>query len=138
MKILDISNGDFYLSTNEIIASEDSYSKIISFKSIDHSTNLGNDYKWIYFRNIKISNLYFFLAICFHKEILKSISFSFTLIPQEMNWNNWNETEELEQKKVFDIWLNDHFGKNRNFDWGKINSYYDEKGGSSGILIEYK
>ncbi len=137
MLIIDIHNGSFHLNNNEIISRKSSYSEIISYKSTDHAQNMGNGYGWIYFRNIFIDNLYFFLAVSFYKETIKSINFSFSPKPQEMNWDNWDQKEELELKKLFDEWLDNNIGKKRNFNWGKINSYYDKREGNSGIIIEY-
>ncbi|MFH6935180.1 hypothetical protein [Flavobacterium sp. FlaQc-30] len=137
MKIIDINNGNFHLSTNEIITSKDSYSKVLTFESVAHTEDMGNSYEWIYFRNIHIDNFYFFVAVSFYKKKIKSVNFSFTLKPQEKDWDNWNEKEELQLKKMFDLWLDNNIGEKTNFNWGKINSYYDKREQTSGIRIEY-
>jgi len=138
MKIIDTINGNFYLSLEEVIGNSKPYSEILTYKSIDRIWNVGNGYDWIYFKNIQIDTLYFFIAICFFEKKVKSIDFSFVSELKSLSWDNWSEADELKKKDVFEFWLNENLGEKRKFDWGNISSHYDGKGGSARIIINYK
>jgi len=103
------------------------------------SWDVKNGWEHYYLRNIKIKDKYFFFDFTFYNEILNRIDFCFYDTPvKNASWDDWSEAKELERKEEFEKWLNNETGNQRNFHWGKVNAYYDSKGGSSGIMIAYE
>ena len=109
------------------------------FKKYNAQTwNVRNGWEHYYLRNFKIDNNYFFFDFMFYNEILNRIDFCFFDNPvKNASWDDWSEAKELERKEEFEQWLSKVSGTVRNFSWGKLNAYYDSKGGSSGIMIAY-
>ena len=66
------------------------------------------------------------------------ISFSFfEKFENNLTWDNWSETKELNNQIKFEKWLCESIGKERNFKWGNIVSNYDAKSMTSNIIINY-
>ena len=110
------------------------------FKNNNAETwNVKNGWEHYYLRNFKIENKYFFFDFMFYNEILNRVDFCFYDNPvKNASWDEWSETKELERKEEFENWLTKESGNARDFAWGKVNAYYDSKGGSSGITIAYE
>lgn len=139
MKVIDIRNGDFYLNPKEILGSKKSYTEVLTYTSLDSYSNIDTGYNWIYFKNKQIGALFFNIAVCFYKESINLINFSFREeLNNSQNWDTWSESSERQKKKIFESWLTENIGTNNIFNWGKITSFYDPKGGNAGILITYK
>lgn len=138
MEIINTENGNFSLNSEMIINANKDFSEVNSF-DIGKSTNdMGNGYVWIYFKNVKSGNLYFFINVCFFKKKTKMITFSFSETKiKNQNWDNWNENEEQANQRKFEEWLNKLIGRKRKFNWGHISSNYDSKGGGSSVTINY-
>lgn len=103
-------------------------------------SDLKNGYKWIYLKTNEIEGYFYHIRLCFKNEFLDSIDFGFFTFDEIKNnsWDNWSEEKEIKKKEVYENWLNDSIGSNRQFWWGNIATYYDSKGGNSGILMKYK
>jgi hypothetical protein len=138
MKIINVTNGNFSLSSEMIIKINQHFDEVYAFDIDKKTDNLRNDYEWIYFKNIKIENLYFSLGVCFFKSKTKLINFSFSETDLNFkNWNNWTEKEEMNKLEKFEKWLNENIGKQREFNWGKISANIDIKGGGTSMLLSY-
>ncbi len=90
-------------------------------------------------RNIKINDTYFIITLYFDNNVLKMLDFivSDKFIVAGF-WDDWNEQKELQKHDYYDHWLTKEIGSNRQFAWGTINSFYDNKGGFSSIVLKYK
>lgn len=139
MEIINVENGNFSLNAEMVINANKELAEIKTF-DIDKTTDdMGNGYEWIYFKNIKIGNLYFFLNVCFFQKKTKMINFFFSESQiKNQSWDNWNENEEKNNQRKFEEWLNKSIGNKRKFSWGDISSNYDSKGGGSSITINYQ
>ena len=139
MEILNTENGNFSLNAEMVINANKEFAEVNSF-DIDKTTDdMGNGYEWIYFKNIKIGNLYFFLNVCFFQKKTKMINFSFSESQiKNPSWDNWNENEEKTNQRKFEEWLNKSIGSKRKFNWGDISSNYDSKGGGTSVTINYQ
>lgn len=138
MEIINTVNGNFNINAEMIINANKEFTEVNSFDMDKTTHDMGNGYEWIYFKNVNIGNLYFFIDVCFLKKKAKMIIFSFYETQNtKLSWDNWNENVELTNQRKFEEWLNSSVGIKRKFDWGNISSNYDSKGGSSSIIINY-
>jgi hypothetical protein len=138
MKIINIENGNFTLNSKMALKANQNFDEVNNFNIHKTTSDMGNGYEWIYFKNLKIENLYFFLNICFLKHEVKFITFTFSHSDStNRSWNDWVEVDEEKESQKLEDWLNETVGLRREFSWGKISSNYDSKGGGSSILINY-
>jgi hypothetical protein len=139
MKIINILTGDFYITDKLIIERFKNYNDILKIAPTNETLDIKNGYKWIYFKEIEIDNLFFNIGICFHNDRLFCIDFGFTFEQQKnLTWENWNEENELIRKDIYEKWLTINIGKKRKFNWGTIGAYYDPRGGTTSINIKYR
>jgi len=105
------------------------------YETLDHK----NGYKWIYLKEIDLNVSLFHFGLCFKNEHLFQVDFGFSS-PDEIKktWADWSKENELSRKKLYEKWLTENLSGKRNFKWGKIEPYYDPRGGTTGILINYK
>ena len=138
MSIIDSETGSFHISSKIVISKDKLYNEILKLAPKNKTWDITNGYKWIYFKNAIIEGLFFNIDVCFHNEKLFSIDFNFSDKESKIrSWDSWNENEELKQKDLYENWLTKLFGKKRDFEWGKIGAYYDQRGGSTSINIRY-
>ncbi len=98
-----------------------------------------NGYKWINLNEIELFDYFFHFGLCFKNDHLDYIDFGFSSLDElKKTWADWTEANQLSKKEFYKKWLTDNLGKKRKFNWGKIETYYDQKGGTTGILIQYK
>lgn len=136
--IINIENGDFGINLDIIIRKGCLYSDIHDLFPQNKIRDLKNGYKWIYFKILSEDSI-FDVGVCFKNEKLNSIDFSFhKQNSKQLTWNDWSEQSEISLKTLYEEWLTSSIGKKRNFEWGKIRSYYDPKSGTAGIYINYK
>ncbi len=89
--------------------------------------------------NVKLNDTYFIITFYFDNDILKMLVFIVSDKPIVAgSWDDWNEDEELKNRDYYDEWLTKEIGKDRQFSWGTIGSFYDNKGGFSSIVLNYK
>lgn len=102
--------------------------------------DMGNGYKWLDIKNIKIENEYFIISFCFKKEELTELSMVVNDKPFDLspNWSLWNEQKAEEDLKKYQNWIRKELGEETKFNWGEIWASYDHKGRSSSIGIRYK
>ena len=138
MSIINIENGTFSISEKLIIERKCLYSAILLLVPQNRTWDIGNGYKWIYFENILIEELFFNIGLCFKNEKLKLIDFTFHSEKVEsLSWKEWSEETELDLKNMYDNWLTAEIGSKRAFNWGNISAYYDPRGGQASIAINY-
>ncbi|MEM0913468.1 MAG: hypothetical protein AAGK09_02545 [Planctomycetota bacterium] len=79
----------------------------------------------------------FRLVVCFHAQALHHLELSDTQPPVGDGWDNWSEADEQQRKAHHDRWLDEHVGPQREYDWGRVDSFYDERAGYSFIRFAY-
>ena len=140
--MIDSKTGNISLSNTVSLKPNSEFQKIenLELGETQEIREMGNEWKWIDIKNIKIENEYYLFSLGFKNEKLNLISFNVGNKPFEINsnWNSWTEKQELKKYKYFKKWLSREIGKKREFDWGNISAFYDPKGGISSIEIKYK
>ena len=53
------------------------------------------------------------------------------------SWDDFSREQELLRKATHDEWLTACLGDRRTFPWGTARAYFDERGGSNTIVVEY-
>ena len=139
MSIINLQNGYFQITETIVVGKDKSYDDIQKLVPTNKTWDIKNGYKWIYFNDIKIDKLFFNIGVCFYNERLFCVDFGFT-DKQENNltWDNWSEIDELKRKDIYEEWLTTVIGKKRNFEWGKVASYFDPRGGTTSMNINYR
>jgi len=78
-------------------------------------------------------------TVLFKSDTLESIHLSMADPKFGNRWKEWSEEKELKRKNANDQWL---IGKGlvpgKKYNWGSVTSGYDQKAGSSIILIRYQ
>lgn len=139
MNIINLQNGNFHISNEIIIGTDKNYNDILKLAPTNKTWDIKNGYKWIYFNDIAIENLLFYIGVCFYNDKLFCINFSFNDKQEtKLSWDNWNEKDELNRKDIYDKWLTNTIGDQRKFEWGNIGAYFDPKGGTTSINIKYE
>ena len=137
--MIDFQTGNFKITDKIIVSQDKSYWDILKLAPTNKTWDIKNGYKWIYFNDIEIENLFFYIGVCFHNDKLFRIDFGFSEKQQKnITWDNWNEENELKRKDIYEEWLTNLIGKKRSFEWGKIGAYYDPRGGTTSMNIQYR
>lgn len=138
MGIINQQNGNFQITDKVIVGKDNTYEEILKLAPTNKTWDVKNGYKWIYFNDINIDKLFFNIGVCFHNERLFCIDFGFTdKLEKNLTWDNWSEKDELKRKDIYEHWLTTIIGKKRNFEWGKVGAYFDPKGGTTSMNINY-
>ncbi|TDQ28151.1 hypothetical protein [Zeaxanthinibacter enoshimensis] len=140
--MIDSKTGNIIVNSNLSIGPNSGFLEIknLELGESQETLEMGNEWRWINIKNIKIENEYFLFSLGFKYEKLDQISFIVDRHPFNLNstWDSWTEEEELKKLKYFKKWMNREIGKLREFEWGNITAVYDPKGGASSMMIEYK
>jgi hypothetical protein len=100
--------------------------------------DLENGWKHYIFSNLKKDDTYFVATFYFENDILSFLSFIIDDKPiLTGSWGNWSKENELQKKEYFDNWLTKQLGEKREFVWGTVGAFFDNKGGSSSIVLRY-
>lgn len=105
-----------------------------------YSHNTTIYYEEFYLTPQRAGTDFFVLRLCFDKEYknLRYILLSIQSNAEVPNWKNWNREKEIENKNRHDLWLVKELGvPPYQFKWGEIHSSFNEKEGSSYILINF-
>jgi hypothetical protein len=99
----------------------------------------GNGWSWVQVGNAFIDKKYFVLSFGFFENRLKEISFCVSDTKFDLNntWETWSQEKELAYLEEYQAWLANELGTQRNFEWGTVSAFYDQKGGSSFICLRY-
>jgi len=77
------------------------------------------------------------LVIYFKKEKIESADFGLIEVGEDLP--KWDQKTEEHKKSYYDDLLEKTLGiPPYNYSWGKVESYYDPKGCTSGILVSYQ
>jgi hypothetical protein len=140
-QIIDNKNGYLRVSSDFTVSTKTTPEELVHFFGQENVCirDVKTGWKHYSVRNIKINDNYFFITFYFDNDVLKMIDFivSDSFIAQG-SWDDWNEDIELQKRVFYNDWLTKEIGNNRQFTWGTIGSYYDNKGGFSSIVLKYK
>lgn len=137
--LIDIDSGRIQISKKLFyhkMSFEEARNQSVDFKHkiVDYH----NSYKWIHLKEIELYEAFFHIGLCFKNDQLDSIDFGFYSLDElKKTWADWTEEKELSKKEIYENWLTDNVSQKRTFKWGTIATYYDPKGGTTGILIKY-
>lgn len=133
-RILNCSGGDLIypgLSENEFLSSP------VGLKAEANIINEDNNSYDI--ASIDVGSESFSATVFFKHKRLWMLSLYLVDGCESGFWSNWSEEKELKKKATHDKFLNKELGKlPYDFDWGKITSIFDRKGGASSIVMRYK
>ncbi|MEO7045619.1 MAG: hypothetical protein ABI091_09965 [Ferruginibacter sp.] len=139
-QIIDSTKGELKFPGNFTVSSQTTPEEIIHFfgeENVD-TREAGKGWKNYSVRNVKINQTYFIITFYFDNAILKMLDF---IVNDKIiitgSWDDWSENEELQKRDYYNDWLTKQIGSNRQFIWGTIGSYYDNRGGSSSIVLKY-
>ena len=86
-------------------------------------------------------DVYSFVCILwFGGSVLQRVSVQSDAPEFGMSWADWSEEGEFARKHFHELLLDSILGKGwsrRRYPWGKVESCYDQKGGSSSIIVTY-
>ena len=80
-----------------------------------------------------------YLRLFFYGEKLTTVELSFADANEERSWSDWSKEKELARKRRHDQVLSQTLETQPYlFSWGRVNSNFDERSGSSSIVISYE
>ncbi|HEY2580847.1 MAG TPA: hypothetical protein VGI43_03525 [Mucilaginibacter sp.] len=138
-KIIDSLNGQLKISDLLIVSKKTVPNDLFRcFKPNDIEVrDVKTGYIHYTIRDINLKNYYFYFSLCFFGDKLARLTFGFKDQPGMLSWDDWSEAKEIQRKVEYDHWLNDEIGTLRTFPWGTIVTFFDGKGGGSGIVLRY-
>ncbi|MDR1831721.1 MAG: hypothetical protein LBQ97_03170 [Fusobacteriaceae bacterium] len=89
----------------------------------------------------RFGTTYLIISVSFFpKNILSKVNLYYSENGEFPSWRYWSYENEMENKEKLEIWLEQELGQKPpyRFAWGTIETYYDQKGASSGAIITYK
>ncbi|WP_319502490.1 hypothetical protein [uncultured Draconibacterium sp.] len=139
--MIDIKTGHITIDSNNSINPN---LTILELKNLNLGesqveTDFQNGWTSITVKNLKIENEYFLMTFSFFNSTIQVISFIVDQNPIQTNkswWDHSIEKEKIKQKEYSD-WLDREIGTKRKFNWGEIESVFDNKGGGSSIIMRY-
>lgn len=79
------------------------------------------------------------VSIFFEGEKLESIHLAIVTSEFGLGWEDWSEEKELKRKLANERWLvSKNLIAGKGYSWGTVSSDYDQKSGSSAIVVRYK
>lgn len=95
-----------------------------------------NNNEWITYRLINFQEV--IISLIFNGEKLKQIHLVSIDPNSGGDWNSWSIESEKVRKQIHDKWLTtDLYTQPYVYEWGKVDSVYDDKSGCSQIIIHY-
>lgn len=135
---IDQDTGCIQLSeTGPVISSSLSRSEFLAMNAYSGASVFVRNEPWCSYRlpDIQQAEADLRIVLFFHGQHLRWLNLSLGAVT---SWDTWSEERELARKAFHEHWLTQemhmHLGK---YQWGEITSYYDPRGGSSGIAISY-
>lgn len=112
--------------------------------------DLGNGYVWHNLGRIHLSDMPFYITLCFHTPRLVCAYLSADRPDFPTSWEEWSEEAELVKKQMHDRFLMEMLGRQPDvrrshpypyveyrLSWGTVNSSYDPRSAASTIGIHY-
>lgn len=140
-KIIDSRNGALRVSNDFTVSSQTTPEEIVHFfgqENVD-IRDVRTGWKHYSVRNTRINDTYLIITFYFDNDILRMLDF---IISDNFivagSWDDWSENNELQKRDYYNDWLTREIGYNRQFNWGTVESFYDNKGGFSSMALKYK
>ena len=140
-KLIDKFNGHLLLSNDFEVSPDKKPEDLLLYfgqKNVK-IRDIKNGWEHYVISNIKKGNIYFWGTFYFENDILSFLSF---VIDDKLiltdSWDNWSEEKELQKREHYDKWLTEQLGKKREFSWGTVGAFFDNKGGQSSIVLRYR
>ena len=80
----------------------------------------------------------FAVSLLFQGQRLAAVHVARADVDFGSDWSEWSETAERQRKAAHDVLLHRDLVAEREFEWGRAESVFDEKGGGSLIVVQYK
>ncbi len=131
------NTGEFILRSGTVISPQLTHSEFLS--SVEGSISKVNVKNEPYCSYRFEDNEDSLVMIAYFKgEKLESIHISLLNPEFGTNWSDWSEEKQLNLKQANDSWLmKNDLTPDKQYSWGSVNSAYDQKSGSSHIVIKY-
>jgi hypothetical protein len=139
--LIDVSNGHFLFSNTFTMSNRTTPDNLILYfgKENVKISDMQNGWRHYIVSNVQNEKIYLSLTFYFENNTLSFLSFTIDDKPISTNfWDNWSKENEIQKRLYFDDWLTKQFGKKREFSWGTIGAFFDEKGGFSSIVLRYE
>jgi hypothetical protein len=140
--MIDKTNGNLILDDGFIIYKGMSISE---FRNTMNKSKIesddGDHMKKLRLHPQRFGTTYLIVSVSFFpKNILSKVNLYYSENGEFPSWSDWSYENEMENKEKLEIWLEQQLGQKPpySFPWGTIETYYDEKGASSGAIIKYK
>ena len=135
------TTGRLELSESITIQANDTFEKINALKlgEVQEVRDMQNGYKWLTIKNLQVDKHFFILSLCFHNNRLISVNILVDDKRFDLNlsWIDWSEEDELTKLAVYKKWIKAELGHEGKFPWGEISASYDQKGGSTSVVVRY-
>lgn len=143
---MGLDEGKIIINNKEIFHGMSSGSFINIFSS-EVNSYVNGDIERYNFKNPQIiDGLPLWLRIVFKKKCISSIELKNADPKLKNSYDNWSEDKIELKRKSHDEWLINQLGEpterklaciKYDYTWGEILSYFDPKGGDTGIAINY-
>ena len=138
--MLDIDNGNIILNNNIIIkknmTKKEFLDSELSNKIFNKVENTNSNY---YLKPMLISEKYYMVSIYFNQyNKISFINLSYCKNESIPNWKEWNVEEEINKKRINDLFLKDILGEPPYcYNWGEVSSNFNKQSSTSYITISY-
>lgn len=138
--MIDIQTGELISDSGNRIGPNIKRDMFLASEISENATIFVKNEPWCSYRvaELRISGLNFIIILFFYGQDLNRIDMLNSNPQFGETWNDWSEEKELQRKESHEKWLDKIIGSKRNFSWGNIDSVYDQKSGTSLIIITYK
>ncbi|MDG5471456.1 hypothetical protein P6709_06830 [Jeotgalibacillus sp. ET6] len=143
---MNLNLGKIIINNNEIFSGMNSGDFLSIFSSEVNSFGNGDIERYHFIQPQIIGGLSFWIKIVFKKKHISSIELKNADPKLKNSYDNWSDDRIVLKRKSHDEWLITTLGQpterkpsgiKYNYAWGEILSYYDLKGGDTGIVINY-
>ncbi|PGT77468.1 hypothetical protein [Bacillus sp. AFS040349] len=143
---MGLNEGKIIINSNKLYNGMNSESFIYTF-SFDVNSYVNGDIERYNFINPQlIDGLSFWIRIVFKKKCISSIELKNADPKLKNSYDNWEDDKLELKRKSHDEWLINQLGQpterkrailKYDFTWGEVLSYYEPRGGDTGIAINY-
>ncbi|WP_054957917.1 hypothetical protein [Paenibacillus dakarensis] len=154
--MIDLITGSINISYLDFVINKDltkeKFENSMYFKEhLFPAEDMNTGYVWYRTSSIKFEGLPIKFSLCFYNDALSLITFRIQDdFNKELDWNDWDEANELELKRKHDKLLFEVFNREPdnhigdplyrttyNFLWGSVESSFNSRSGSSLISMRY-
>jgi hypothetical protein len=150
--LIDINDGGIRVGNKGFIINDLLTNDIFSHTSLSSMARkeIINKYTWYYFQQ-NIGDDEYNISLCFSPNgKIDMVGLTIMVKNASHAWENWSLSEQKDKKRFHDIWLEENIGlapnsrkfgdenlKYYEYKWGRIESIFDPRSGSSKIICRY-